>query len=825
MKAKTVQVYWHGKEPVYSLDFHANGTLVTGGGDKEVKVWQVSRGEDGYAAVQHLSSLSGHEKTVNCVRFSPGGQLLVSSGDGGQVVVWRPADAGGGGGGGAPPRGNLCDDEGEATWRRAAVLRGASDDVVDVCWAPDGTALTGASIQREALVWDMTERKRGSVVRSLRDHKHFVQGVAWDPAQQYVVTQSADRSCKVYALKPPAAGRKTKVSQYLLPAAEAGADLYLAATLAKRTLPPAAPGAKPEKQPLFQDESCHSFFRRPAWSPDGALLAVPAGAYRPAGAPGTREAPATYVYARSQWAAPVLALPSPFKARGAGGSRARRCAVCIFMVVAVRFCPVLFERDDGGRTLNPSSCGATAGAAGAAAGQGKDEGVGEAPAAHPIDLPYKMVFAVATLDSVVLYDTQSAEPLALIGNLHYDSITDLAWSSDGAFLAVSSRDAYVSIAAFEPGELGAPLAPEAVPSHVAARLAAAKRAAPAPGGVGAAAPAPTAGRASAQPQQASRRPPGTPAEEDAPQTVEQRRKQGPAPEAGAGAAGAAPAGAAVALEPARAPPSGNPHKRRIQPEPVADAARGEAQAQHEEARAAKKAKHIVLDSVAAPPPTVGDSQPAPALAGAALAPVRRITAQPVEPAAPAATAGGGGEPAPADAAPVPAAAKQPKRITPQLVAPSSAPAAPAAPAGGKANPAESAFSGAAAASDRPSASAARQPKRITPTPLGGGARGAVSEKFGRGAQVAAAPAPSEASRDGGPGGAAPSAQAPGSHRRITPVPVAASPPKLPQGQEVAAARRQEARAAASKPAPKGGGIAALAAMLGKAAAEESGRPS
>lgn len=41
MRAKTIQVVWHGKEPVYSLDFHPSGSLITGGADKEVKVWKV----------------------------------------------------------------------------------------------------------------------------------------------------------------------------------------------------------------------------------------------------------------------------------------------------------------------------------------------------------------------------------------------------------------------------------------------------------------------------------------------------------------------------------------------------------------------------------------------------------------------------------------------------------------------------------------------------------------------------------------------------------------------------------------------------------------
>ncbi len=38
MRAKTLQVVWHSREPVYSVDFHPDGTLATGGGDKEIKV-------------------------------------------------------------------------------------------------------------------------------------------------------------------------------------------------------------------------------------------------------------------------------------------------------------------------------------------------------------------------------------------------------------------------------------------------------------------------------------------------------------------------------------------------------------------------------------------------------------------------------------------------------------------------------------------------------------------------------------------------------------------------------------------------------------------
>lgn len=43
MKAKTIQIVWHEKQPVFSLDFHPDGTLITSGGDKEIKLWEVRK--------------------------------------------------------------------------------------------------------------------------------------------------------------------------------------------------------------------------------------------------------------------------------------------------------------------------------------------------------------------------------------------------------------------------------------------------------------------------------------------------------------------------------------------------------------------------------------------------------------------------------------------------------------------------------------------------------------------------------------------------------------------------------------------------------------
>jgi chromatin assembly factor 1 subunit B len=387
---------------------------------------QVSLEEDGYASVNHTATLTGHTKTVNCVRFSPSGSHLVSSGDSGEMLLWQPQGA-------DVVHGNLVTaEEAASSWRRAATLRGHTDDVMDVAWTSDGTALFSGSIDNKVIVWEISDKKRGAMITQFANHKHFVQGVACDPYQQYIVTQSADRTCKVYTLRPPAAGRRNKVSQYMQPACDTAKEFYCLATLSKKAVAPQqqqqagdteqqqTTTAKPERLPLFMDESAPTFFRRPDWSPDGSILALPAGTHRSTAPTGPRDLNTAYLYARGNWTAPIVHLPAQNKP-----------------VVAVRFCPVLFRKDPSASCPAPFN-----------------------------QLPYKMVFAVATLDSVVIYDTTSVLPVSVMGQLHYDSITEVAWSRNGQFLAISSRDCYCSIAAFSKGELGEPLPEEELPASI-----------------------------------------------------------------------------------------------------------------------------------------------------------------------------------------------------------------------------------------------------------------------------------------------------------------------------------------------------------------------
>jgi len=153
-----------------------------------------------------------------------------------------------------------------------------------------------------------------------------------------------------------------------------------------------------------------SFFRRCAWSPDGSLLVATAGIFKDT--PDSEIVNTVYLFGRGRLSeAPLIHLPGHKKP-------------CL----SVRFSPILYK-------LKPLEDGVK----------------------PMIDLPYNMIFAVVTLNSVVIYETQQPNPIAMLSNLHYAPLTDLAWTGDGQNMMISSVDGFCSLVTFDSGELGLPL--------------------------------------------------------------------------------------------------------------------------------------------------------------------------------------------------------------------------------------------------------------------------------------------------------------------------------------------------------------------------------
>uniref|UniRef100_A0A7N0TRP2 CAF-1 p60 homolog n=1 Tax=Kalanchoe fedtschenkoi TaxID=63787 RepID=A0A7N0TRP2_KALFE len=239
------------------------------------------------------------------------------------------------------------------------------------------------------------DANKGSVHQILDSHFHYVQGVAWDPLGKYVASLSSDRTCRIYANKPQTKTRGNEKINFV--------THHVIAKDEKKT----AEDSKSTKNHLFLDETLPSFFRRLSWSPDGSFLLVPAGSYKLS--PSSDPINAAYVFSRKDLSRPAIYLPSAGKP-----------------VVAVRFCPLVLS-------LRGSNL------------------------AHLFKLPYRFVFAVATLNSVYVYDTESVSPIAILAGVHYAAITDISWSPNGKFLAVSSQDGYCTLIELKNEELGSPV--------------------------------------------------------------------------------------------------------------------------------------------------------------------------------------------------------------------------------------------------------------------------------------------------------------------------------------------------------------------------------
>ena len=81
------------------------------------------------------------------------------------------------------------------------------------------------------------------------------------------------------------------------------------------------------------------------------------------------------------------------------------------------------------------------------------------------ELPYRMIFAVATADQIIIYATDQSKPIAVIGNVHYQPVNDMSWHSNRILLA-SSSDGYCSVITMSPDDeiniLGKRLTPDQI---------------------------------------------------------------------------------------------------------------------------------------------------------------------------------------------------------------------------------------------------------------------------------------------------------------------------------------------------------------------------
>jgi len=415
MRVATPTVSWHNRERVSSLDFQPvaypcqtpNGTksgyptrLATAGDDKHVLIWELTIDDSGKVEPMCLCDLNRHQNSVNVVRWSNHGRLLASGDTDSTIYVWQYEEKE------APP--DIFGEEGVETIRREnwsilKCLRGHLQDVVGIAWSPDSNFIFSCSTDGTAIVFNV---KKGDKVKILSDHNGWVNGVVWDPKNKHVATIASDRCLRLFGTKSFNYARKVRTCKLSL-ASQSGSS-------------------QPERNfRLFHDDTFMSFYRRLDFSPDGELLAIPSGVIDADGLPPEAKVPhCTHLFSRLNYTKPIISLPG------------KEFSVCVrFSPIKYTLRPVLRKTESSSKQTD------------------KQTEVWEKYETM-LALPYRMVFAIATQNTVTFYDTQQCEPFAQVSRIHYVGLNDISWAPDGQTLLVASTDGFCSVVNFKDGEIG-----------------------------------------------------------------------------------------------------------------------------------------------------------------------------------------------------------------------------------------------------------------------------------------------------------------------------------------------------------------------------------
>jgi len=457
--------------------------------------------------------------SANCVLTMFPGELLASAGDDGNVILWVPSEN--------PSHsfGSENTDDKE-TWRTKHMCRSLGTEIYDLAWSPDATYFIIGSMDNIARIYNAGT---GMLVRQIAEHSHYVQGVAWDPLNEFIATQSSDRSVHIYSLKtkdgqytlpnhdaskvashirtdlpprrisshspaPPELGyRSVMASIDAVPGVSVGSPVPSApgtptsialpmnppsiishsrrsSFSSRRSVSPAPSMPLPAVMPmeaspkphslntsfgmknasLYANETLTSFFRRLTFTPDGSLLLTPAGQYQNQyqtdGGKMTSEIVNTvYIYTRGGINKPPIAhLPGHKKP-----SVAVRCSPIVYTLrqtppvtkhitidtsseeEPIPSLPEPLSKPSPVPSVMdpppPPPMSSSSDVGTPSKGLTLETGVqGPGPKAV-FALRYRMVYAVATQDSVLLYDTQQQTPICIVSNLHCATFTDLTW--------------------------------------------------------------------------------------------------------------------------------------------------------------------------------------------------------------------------------------------------------------------------------------------------------------------------------------------------------------------------------------------------------------
>jgi WD40 repeat protein len=231
--------------PVASLGISSDGRWLAAGGAGGVQLWDMQ------APFTAPVTLSGPDKVVNALAFSPNGHTLATVGDDASVHLWNMAAA---------------DRAGSAR-----VLAARSGHLVDVAFSHNGRWLATASKDGAAQLWDLAAADPVAA-NSIVLHNGSVNTVAFSPDNHWLATGSSDRTIRMWDLLRTSPSEPIRVNQDVRKVAFSPNSQWLVAGDTESYTAVLMRVTAPDKPFLLK---VNQWVGAVAFSPDGRWLATP----------------------------------------------------------------------------------------------------------------------------------------------------------------------------------------------------------------------------------------------------------------------------------------------------------------------------------------------------------------------------------------------------------------------------------------------------------------------------------------------------------------------------------------------------------------------